>query len=190
MGFYLRHDFELEFSRSNIEFTISWPKMVWLPRNKKQIYRLNSKHQMWPMNLTFAVAFELEFSRSSMEFTISWPKMVQLAQNKCKQIGWTPCIICDHQIWPSPWHWAWIFKVKYGICYISSQKGSDCHKTKSKHIDQNLGLKCDHRIWHWPWLWLSIFKVKFGICYISVKMVWLPQNETYRYRLNWRPQWP
>ena len=50
-----------------------------------------------------------------------------------------------------------------------SQKWSDCHETKSKHIDWTLGLKCDHRFWPWPWPWPWIFKVKCGICYISVK---------------------
>ena len=35
-GFDLGHDLDLEFSRSNIEFAISQPKMVRLPRNEKQ----------------------------------------------------------------------------------------------------------------------------------------------------------
>ena len=34
-----------------------------------------------------------------------------------------------------------------------SQKWSDCHKTKSKHIDWTQGLKCDHQVWLWPWPW-------------------------------------
>ena len=49
------------------------------------------------------------------------------------------------------------------------QKWSDCHKTKSKHINWTLGLKCDHQIWPWPWPWPWIFKVKYEICYISTK---------------------
>ena len=49
------------------------------------------------------------------------------------------------------------------------QKWSDCHETKSEHIDWTLGLKCDHQIWHWPWPWPWIFKVKYEICYISTK---------------------
>ena len=52
---------------------------------------------------------------------------------------------------------------------ISQPKWSDCHETKSKHIDWTLGLKCDHRVWPWPWPWPWIFKVKYGICYISAK---------------------
>ena len=30
------------------------------------------------------------------------------------------------------WPWHWIFKIKYGICYLS-QKWSHCHETNSKH---------------------------------------------------------
>ena len=47
-GFDLRHDIDLEFSRSDIEFAISQPKMVWLSWNEKQTYWLHSRPQMWP----------------------------------------------------------------------------------------------------------------------------------------------
>ena len=56
--------------------------------------------------------------------------------------------------------WNWLY-----LC----EKWSDCHETKSKHIDWTLGLKCDHQIWPWPWPWPWIFKVKYEICYISTK---------------------
>ena len=56
----------------------------------------------------------------------------------------------------------------WNLLYLS-QKWSDCHGMKSKHIDWTLGLKCDHRFWPWPWPWPWIFKVKCGISYISVK---------------------
>ena len=109
--FDLGHDLDLEFSRSNIEFAVSQPKMVRLPQNEKQAYRLNSRPQMWPSSLTLTLNFQ-------------------------------------GQIWY--------------LLYLS-QKWSDCHKTKSKHIDWTLGLKsCDHRVWPWPW----IFKVNYGISYI------------------------
>ena len=49
IGFDLGHDLDLEFSRSNMEFPISQPKVVRLLRNEKQTYRLNSRPQMWPM---------------------------------------------------------------------------------------------------------------------------------------------
>ena len=50
-----------------------------------------------------------------------------------------------------------------------SQKWSDCHETKSKHIDWTLGFKWDHQVWPWPWPWTWIFKVKYGIGYICQK---------------------
>ena len=55
------------------------------------------------------------------------------------------------------------------LLYLS-QKWSDCHETKSKHINWNLGPKCDHYLWPWPWHWPWIFKVKHRICYISAKI--------------------
>ena len=58
-------------------------------------------------------------------------------------------------------------KIEFAI-YLS-QKWSDCHETKSKHIDWTLGLKCDHPVWPWPWPWPWIFKVKYRNCYISAK---------------------
>ena len=60
-GFDLGHDLDLEFSRSNIEFAISQPKMVRLPRNEKQTYQLNSGAQMWPVGLTLAMTLTLNF---------------------------------------------------------------------------------------------------------------------------------
>ena len=41
-------EFELELSRSNMEFLFAQPGMVWLPRNEKQTCRLKSRPQMWP----------------------------------------------------------------------------------------------------------------------------------------------
>ena len=95
--FDLGHDLDLEFSRTNMEFAISQPKMVWLPQNEKQIYRLNSRPQMWPSGLTLAMTLTLDFSRWNMEFAISQPKMVRLPRNK-KQ---TYRLNFRSQMWPS-----------------------------------------------------------------------------------------
>ena len=70
--------------------------------------------------------------------------------------------------------WNWLYL---------SQKWSDCHEMKSKHIDWTRGLKCDHRAWPWPWPWLWIFKVKYGICYISQK--WCHCHETKSKHIDW-----
>ena len=82
-----RHDLDLDFSRSNMEFAISQPKMVRLPRNEKQTYRLNSRAQIRPSGVTLAMTLTLNFQGQIQNFL-----------------------------------------------YIS-QKWSDCHETKSKHID-------------------------------------------------------
>ena len=61
----------------------------------------------------------------------------------------------------------------WNLLYLS-QKWSDCHKTKSKHVDWTPGHKCHcgfdlQESWPWLWPWPWIFKVKYGICYISAK---------------------
>ena len=77
------------------------------------------------------------------------------------------------QMWPSSLTLAMTLTLNFqgqiqNLIYLS-QKWSDCHETKSKHIDWTLGLKCDHRVWPWAWPWPWIFKVKYRIFYISAK---------------------
>ena len=95
--------------------------------------------------------------------------MVRLPRNK-KQ---TYRLNSRAQMWPSGLTLAMTLTLNFqgqiqNLLYLS-QKWSDCHETKSKHIDWTLGLKFDHRVWLWPWPWPSIFKVKYRICYISAK---------------------
>ena len=70
IGFDLGHVLGLEFSRSNMEFAISQPEMVRLPRNEKYTYWLNSRPQIWPSSLTLAMTLAMTltliFSRSNM----------------------------------------------------------------------------------------------------------------------------
>ena len=54
----------------------------------------------------------------------------------------------------------------WNLLYLS-QKWSDCHEMKSKHIHWTLGFKCENRLWPWPWPWPWILNVKYRICYIS-----------------------
>ena len=74
-----------------MEFAISQPKVVWLPRNKKQTYRLNSRTQMWPMGLTLAMTLTFEFSRSNVILTIWWPRsgirIYQIATGETSDVG-------------------------------------------------------------------------------------------------------
>ena len=104
----LGHDLDLQFSRSNIEFAISQPKMVWLPRNEEQTYRLNSMPQIWPPGSTLAMTLTF----NCMEFAISQPKVVRLPRNEKQtyQINWTPGLKCDQWVWPWPWPWSLNFE--------------------------------------------------------------------------------
>ena len=96
IGFDLGHDLDLEFSRSNIEFAIFQPKMVRLPRNETQTYRLNSKASNATIGFDLGHDLDLEFSRSNKEFAISQPKVVRLPQNEKQtyQLNSRP------QMWP------------------------------------------------------------------------------------------
>ena len=94
--FDLGHDLDLKFSRSNMEFAISQPKMVRLPGNEKQTYRLNSKASNVTIRFDLGHDLDLGFSRSNMEFAISQPKVVRLPRNE-KQ---TYRLNSRPQMWP------------------------------------------------------------------------------------------
>ena len=150
-----------------MEFALSQPKMVRLPRNKKQTYRLNSRPQMWPSDLTLALIFTVNFQGQIWNLLWLKQKCLDYHETKSKHFDWTLGTECVRQILPWPWPWSLIFKVKYGICFISAKNGPTA--TKKKHTDWTRGPKCDRRIWPWPWLSPWIFKVKYGICYNSAK---------------------
>ena len=101
-----------------------------------------------------------------------------------------------HDCWPWPIDYligfwsifavtlSYIFQGQIWNLLYLSQKWSDCHETKSKHIDWTLGLKCDHWIWPWPWHWPLFFKVKYRICYISAKN-WSDCHKTKSDHIDW-----
>ena len=65
-----------------MEFAISQAKVVQLPWNKKQTYRLNSKASNVTIRFDLGHYLDLEFLRSNMEFPISQPEVVRLPKNK------------------------------------------------------------------------------------------------------------
>ena len=95
-----RRDLDLQSSRSNMEFAISQPKMVRLPRNKKQTYRLNSGPQMWPSSLTLAMTLTLNFQGQTWNLLYLREKWSDCHETKNKHIDWTQGLKCDHQVWP------------------------------------------------------------------------------------------
>ena len=72
-------DFDLKFSRSVMEVALSLPK-IWLPRYKKQMYRLDTRPHIYALVLTLVVTLISNFKWSSLRNgrvdwceTIMWP---------------------------------------------------------------------------------------------------------------------
>ena len=62
-----------------MEFAISQPLMVRLPRNEKQTYRLISNVTI---GFDLGMTLTLNFQGQNMELAISLPKMVRLPRNE------------------------------------------------------------------------------------------------------------
>ena len=74
----------------NLEFAISQPKMIQLPRNKKQTYWLSARPQMGSSGLTLAMTLTLNFQGQIWNLLyLSW-KWSECYEMKCKHIDWTP----------------------------------------------------------------------------------------------------
>ena len=72
---------------------------------------------------------------------------------------------------------------------ISWQKWSDCHETKM----QTYRLNFMNQMWSSDLslaMTYEFSRSNLEFAKSQPKMVWLPQNEKYAYRINWRPQWP
>ena len=93
IGFDFGHDLDLESSRLNIEFAISQPKMVRLPRKANILIELQAS------NVTSG--FELDHNLAL----------------------WILKVKCDLDLWPHRWPWPWIFMVKFWNSCISEWEG-------------------------------------------------------------------
>ena len=133
--------------------------MARLPRNKKQIYRLNSMPQIWALGLTLAMTLILTFQAQIFEFA-TFAKNGRIVTKWKANINRTGGHKCEHWVWSWLWHWPWIFKVKYGICYISAKNDRIATKNESKYIDwtRDLKVECEHWVWPWVWPWKTMCK--------------------------------
>ena len=88
-------------------------------------------HDCWPWPIDYLIRFwsifvvTLTFSFQGQIWNLLYisQKWSNCHETKSKRIDWTLRLKCDHQVWPWPWPWPWSFKVKYGICYISTKSG-------------------------------------------------------------------
>ena len=109
-----------------MEFPISHPKVVRLPRNEKQTYQLNSRPQMWPMGLTLTITLTFEFWRSDMTLTF------------------------DHT-----WSWPWIFMVKFWNSSISQwDSWFTLHKFQFRNWNWNC-YQFLFQFRNWPQRWIT-----------------------------------
>ena len=120
--------------------------MVWLPRNKKQTYRLKARPQMGSSGLTLAMTLTLNFQGKIRNLFYLRKKWSDCHKMKSKHISWNLDLKWDHQVWLWPWPWPWIFKVKDGICCISAKNGLIAMKRK-----QAYRLNPRPQMWSWPW---------------------------------------
>ena len=110
---------------------------------------------------------DLEFSRLNMELAILYlPKMVRLPRNE-KLIYWLNSM---PQMWPSDLTLAVTLTLNFqgqilNLLYLN-QMWSNCHETKSKHIDLSSRPQMWQWVWPWPWPWYLNFKV---ICEVRCK---------------------
>ena len=107
------------------------------------------------------------------------------AADSCSRDNFWTFFLDFFHFWHDCWSWPVDYLIRFWLIFVVTltkifqgqiwnllylrQKLSDCHKTKSKHIDWTLGLKCNHCMWPWPWPWPWIFKVKYRISYISAQ---------------------
>ena len=115
--FDLGRDLDLEFSRSNMEFSISQPKMVRLPRNEKQTYWLTVTltFEFWRLNvaLTFDHTHDLDhgFSWSNFEIAVSQNGTLH------KGGGSRPFMTMTMTIW-WPRSGVWIYQIVTGVTSV------------------------------------------------------------------------
>ena len=88
----------------------------------------------------------------------------------------------------SLWPWPWIFKVKYGICFISAENGPIDTKLKANllFVLQALNVTMRFDLGHDLDLNFPRSNMKFAMS--QPKMIRLPQNENQTYWLNSRHQ--
>ena len=107
----------------------------------------------WPWPWSFKVKYGIHYILAK-----NGPIATKQKKTQTYRLNFKP------QMWPSDLTLAVTLTLNFQgqIWYLLylSQKWSDYHETKSRHIDWTLGLKCDHWIWPWLWPWLWIFKVK------------------------------
>ena len=152
-----------------MEFVISQPKTVRLPRYKKQTYQLNSRPQMSPSGLTLAMTLTLNFQDQIWNLLTLNQKWSNCLETKSKRIDWTPGLKCDQWVWP--WPWPRPLNFQYGWRYVFSRSNVTLTFDHTHGLNQGfswsnfeIAVSQNGRFdWHWtkgvgighswPWPW-------------------------------------
>ena len=191
IGFELGHDLDLEFSRSNMELAISQAKNGPIAMKQKANISIEFKASNATIRSDIGHDLDLEFSKSNMEFAISQPKMVRLPRNEKQtyRLNFRPQMWPLGLTWPWtwPWPWPWIFKVKYGIYYISTKSGpkvgckdlpdSDRGDFRCQRAVDSSSYPCLNSLWPSDAIWhhcsWSIL-VQVMACYLTTSVLYTP----------------
>ena len=111
VGFDLDQHIDFKFSSWKMELALSQPKRVQLPWNEKQVYRLYTRPQLWPLLLTLAMTLTLKFQDhkwNSLYLMIRWSDCDDMKNGR---VDWILGLTCSHQFWRWSWSWFKIFMV-------------------------------------------------------------------------------
>ena len=125
---------------------------------------------MGTSGLTLAMTLTLNFQGQISNWLYLSQKWSDCHETESKHIDWSQDLKCDHQVWPMPWPWPWIFKVKYGIGYISAKNGPIATKRKANTSIWTLGLKFDNGFDLGHDLDIWIFKVICDLDHLVTKV--------------------
>ena len=154
-----------------MEFAISQPKMVLLPRDEKANTLIELYASNGSIRFTLAMALTLKFSRANMEFGKSQPNVVRLQRNEkqtyrlnskphmwpmgLKLDLWIFKVKCYLDLWQNTWPWPWIFVVKFWNSCISERERQ---LTLSKGGGSRSFLTMTLTIW-WPRSVVRIYQI-------------------------------
>ena len=170
----LGHDLDLEFSRSNIEFPISQPKMSDCHETKSKHIDWTPWPQMWPSGLTLAMTLTLNFQGQIWNFLYlsqKWSDCTKRKANIWIELQawnvtngfdlhhnldlWILKVKRDLDLWPHTWRWPWIFMVKFWNSRIPEWEGQ---LTSHKGGDSRSFMTMTMTIW-WPRSGLWIYQI-------------------------------
>ena len=174
----MHHDLDLDFSRSNMEFAISQPKLVRLPRNESKhigwTLGLKCDHRVWPWPWPWPWIFKVKYRichisakngqiASKREANITIELQASNVTNGFELDHnpdlWILKVKCDLDLWPHRWPRPWIFMVKFWNSCISEWEGwLTLHKGGGSRSFMTMIMT----IW-WPRSGVWIYQVVTGV---------------------------